>query len=467
MPNSPRRAKRSRQITNDTPPLPVPANMEPSGPSYGSWGRMLALFRQASLKTSGSMMALIIANAIGVIATIANFKLLIAFFSTETMGHYALLTTYQSMTTLIVLGPIRVGLVRLYAAQLSRLSGIFLRFLSGVYGMAAAASLVGAIAVAAILVKSFPLNLVDVAACVLFSIAVTLNDIMVGISLQNGLQGQAAIRTIIGRCALTMAILACRAAGMLDFSSMFFLAAAIIGVTSLQNFMQDRGRYKKIPDQHPAEWRATIFTFFGVVAFTGILSTLQLSLPRYILSARTDNAELARFYVSTQIANLIMVAWMGTISQIISPKLFAAFHRDSARMPFPLSAPVCAGLFMVIAGAAIAAITFLVAGDALVDIGLKKAYAGISPIVAASFLVYGIYGTAQIVRLFGDQIQRPQIFLAVNIFYPLTVVVILLASRNITIWYVLGAMLIGECIHLASVTFISMRKYRSAMRLQT
>lgn len=441
--------------------------MEPSGPPYGSWGRILALFRQATLKKSGGMMALIVANAIGVIATIANFKLLIAFFSTETMGRYALLTTYQSMTTLIILGPIRVGLVRLYAAEISRLSGNFLRFISGVYGIAAMASLVGAIAVAAILIRNFPLNLVDVTACVLFTIAVTLNDIMVGISLQNGLPGQAAIRTIIGRCALTAAILACRAADVLNFSNMFFLAATIIGATSLQNFMKDKSRYQDIPGHHQSEWRSTIFTFFGVVAFTGILSTLQLSLPRYILSARTDNAELARFYVSTQIANLVMVAWMGTISQIISPRLFALYHRDTTRVPFPLSGPVCAGIFMVVAGAALAAIVFLVAGDTLVDIGLKKAYSGISPVVAASFLVYGIYGTAQIVRLFGDQIQRPQIFLAVNIFYPLTVVVILLASQHITTWYVLGAMLAGECIHLASVTFISLRKYRSALRLQT
>ncbi len=407
-----------------------------------------------------SNLYLLSANFASLGLAVLNFKLLASYLSVESLAIYALIITFQGFSTLILTGPLRVGLVRLYAKALVRNQQseyIGFAFIV-ILGAGLCAVVIGSVISVFFSFKT-PISIMGVTFAIAYGMLLDYNSFLSGAALQRGKKGLAAVRIIIGKLSLTVGLFIVAAMGkVIDVVSILgWTVAAFVMILILMQFMQGNASVEQLEVKNSKwrNWASELVSFSWIFMVIGIISWAQTGLPRFFLSWWQSPESIARFFIVTQIALISMLGAMATVTQIISPRLFRRQEERPHEVLSPWQNEILSGAGAVLFVALLGAGFSLIIGDRLIQLLTQRNYNDLGFLLALMFVTYGLYSTAQILRIYGDQIKKPRIYLIANLLYPISAVLLAFIGSKINLQTLCFYVLMGEVIHIALIVGIN------------
>jgi len=431
---------------------------------------------------------LFLANFSSLALSLVNIKVLSTFLSVDKFATWALIITFQSFATFILTGPLRVGLTRYHASALAvSEDASYRRFAFSAFFVSALISIFCAVMVVNAFDFGSSITIQGVVFAVLYGVILDYSSFLSLVAQQMAHVWRAIFLLMLGKLALLAGV--ALSFIKFDVSEGVSELGLLAGTVSLSVIKFDAPEPEIILPLTVLVFSVSLFILrcfscessllcsffvglkwdvripaimrFGwVFVVTGLISWTQMSMPRYLLSWYQSPEEVACFFLVTQIALLSMATLTAVIGQTISPKLYIR-HDDIQLpgLPSPWQFELVGGAGLAIFTALVAIIFSLVAGDWVVKLVSREGFDDISELLAISFATYGLYSVAQVMRIYGDQIKRPQIYLVANIVYPLVAVVLsFLAVRHGLIFFYFG-LLTAEVIHLVMITVINQIQY--------
>lgn len=409
---------------------------------------------------------LLVANVGSLALSLITIKVLSTLMSVDMFATYVLIITFQAFATFSLTGPLRVGLTRYHASALvSSDDTDYRRFAFSAFAVSALITTFGAVVVTRAFDFGSAVTIKGVVFAVLYGVLSDYASFLSIAALQIARGWLAVWLMIVGKLALlagaalshiifnapapeTILLFA-----ILVFSAtLFTLRDFCVGSVSLRTLFVDLNWAVRAP---------AIVRFGWIFVATGLISWAQMSMPRYFLSWWQAPEEVVRFFLVTQIALLSMMTVSAVIGQTISPKLFSR-HDDMCMLPHsPWQYELLGGVGLAIFAALVAIFISLFAGDWVIALVSKKGYSDMSSLLAISFATYGFYAAAQVLRIYGDQIKRPQIYLTANIVYPVVAVGFSFLAVKHGIIFLCLALLTSEALHLAMIAAINHRQHIS------
>jgi len=392
--------------------------------------------------------------------SVLNFKLLASYLSTENLALYALIIIFQGFSTLILTGPLRVGLIRLYAKALIRnqqseyVGFAFIVML----GAGLCVVVIGSV-ISVFLSFKNPINIMGVTFAIAYGILLDYNSFLSGADLQRGKKGLAAVRIIIGKLSLTGGLFIVAAMGkVIDVVSILgWTIATFIMILIFTQFMQGDASVEQLNVKN-SEWRnwtSELVSFSWIFMVIGIVSWAQTGLPRFFLSWWQSPESIAQYFIVTQIALISMLGVMATVAQIISPRLFRRQEERPCEILSPWQNEILSGAGVVLSIALLGTGFSLIIGDWLIQLLTQKNYSDLAFLLALMFVTYGLYSTAQILRIYGDQIKKPRIYLIANLIYPISAVLLAFIGSKINLQTLCFFVLMSEVLHIALIVGIN------------
>lgn len=404
------------------------------------------------------------ANVASLALAVGSLKLLSVLLSVEDLAVYVLITAFQSFSTLILTGPLRVGLTRLYTGPL--LGGQrrdYERFalgailISGLLSMAAASAVIGAFDFGP------SVHVLGVVLAVAYGVLMDYASFLSGAALQRARVAVAAWFMLAPKLALIGGILVAVAVRPAN------LPVAILGWTLgftvlllAPGYRVRRAAAEAAAPEGPPAWRTWVSELVGfswIFVAVGVVSWAQTALPRYYLSWWQDAASVAGFYIVMQIAVAAMMSVMGAVGQTIAPRLYRRQEALPGHVPSPWQGELVGGAGIALAIALLGAACSLVLGDRLLLLLAREEYLGLSTLLALMFVTQGLRCAAQVLRIYGDQIKRPNIYLAANLVYPAATVLLALVGSRTGLAALCVALLAGELIHIGMIAAANQRHF--------
>lgn len=407
---------------------------------------------------------LFVANVGSLALSLVTIKVLSTLLSVDMFAAYVLIITFQAFATFSLTGPLRVGLTRYHASALvSSDDADYRRFAFSAFAASALITTFGAVVVVRAFDFGSAVTVQGVVFAVLYGVLSDYASFLSSAALQMARGWLAVWLMMVGKLALlagaALAFINSDAAGpetILLFAILVFSATLFI----LRGFSVGSGSLRSLFVGLNWAARAPSIVRFGwIFVATGLISWVQTSMPRYFLSWWQAPEDVVRFFLVTQIALLSMMTVTAVVGQTISPKLFR--RQDDKRLPppSPWQYELLGGAGLAILAALVAIFFSLFAGDWVVALVSKKGFRDMSSLLAISFATYGFYAVAQVLRIYGDQIKRPQIYLAANVVYPTAAVVFSFIAVNHGLIFLCLALLTAEALHLAMIAAINHRQY--------
>lgn len=407
-----------------------------------------------------SNLYLLSANFFSLVLSVLNLKLLANYLSVENLSIYALIITFQSFSMLILTGPLRVGLVRLYVKALVRnQQSKYVGFASIVILCAGLFAIVIGGIISVFFSFKNPISIMGVVLAIGYGVLLDYNSFLAGSTLQRGNKKIAGIRIIIGRLSLTIglfiAVLLRKTINAVSILSCT-IAVFVIILVILQFIDRDSSiKQSKVKNNEWRNWTFELVNFSWIFMVIGVVSWAEMGLPRFFLSWWQSPESVAQFFIVMQIALNFMMVIMATITQIISPKLFRRQEERFYKVLSPWQNEIISGagiaLFIAFLGAGFS----LIIGDKLIQLLTQKGYSDLNFLLALMFVTYGFYSTAQILRIYGDQIKKPKIYLMANLLYPISAILFAFIGSRISLLVLCFALLMSQVLHVALIIGIN------------
>lgn len=409
---------------------------------------------------------LFVANVGSLALSLVTIKALSTMMSVDMFAAYVLIITFQAFATFSLTGPLRVGLTRYHASALISLDDVaYRRFAFSAFAASALITSFGAVVVVHAFDFGSAVTVQGVVFAVLYGVLSDYASFLSIAALQMARGWLAVWLMMLGKLALLAgAVLVYIIFDELEPEIVLLSAILIFSVTlfMLRGFSVGSGSIRSLfVDLNWAARTPPIVRFGWIFVATGLISWAQMSMPRYFLSWWQAPEEVVRFFLVTQIALLSMMTVTAVIGQTISPKLFSR-HDDMCMLPHsPWQYELLGGVGLAILAALVAIFISLFAGDWVIALVSRKDYRDMSSLLAISFATYGFYAAAQVLRIYGDQIKRPQIYLTANIVYPAAAVGLSFLAVKHGLIFLCLALLTSEAIHLAMIAAINHGQYTS------
>ena len=409
---------------------------------------------------------LLVANVGSLMLSLVTIKALSTMMSVDMFAAYVLIITFQAFATFSLTGPLRGGLTRYHASALISLDDAeYRRFAFAAFAASALITSFGAVVVVHAFDFGSVVTVQGVVFAVLYGVLSDYASFLSIAALQMARGWLAVWLMMVGKLALLAgAVLVfiifdavepeiVLLSAILIFSvTLFMMRSFSVGSASIRSLFVDLNWAARTPP---------VVRFGWIFVATGLISWAQMSMPRYFLSWWQAPEEVVRFFLVSQIALLSMMTVTAVIGQTISPKLFIR-HDDMFMLPHsPWQYELLGGVGLAILAALVAIFISLFAGDWVIALVSKKDYRDMSSLLAISFATYGFYAAAQVLRIYGDQIKRPQIYLAANIVYPAAAVGLSFLAVKHGLIFLCLALLTSEAIHFAMIAAINHRQYTS------
>jgi O-antigen/teichoic acid export membrane protein len=393
-------------------------------------------------------------------------KVLSTLMSVDMFAAYVLIITFQAFATFSLTGPLRVGLTRYHASALVSLDDAdYRRFALSAFAASALITTFGAVVVARVFDFGSAVTVQGVVFAVLYGVLSDFASFLSSAALQMARGWLAVWLMMVGKLALLAgAVLAfiifdelepetiLLFAILIFWATLFILRGFSVGSSSLRSLFVGLNWAARAPP---------VVRFGWIFVATGLISWAQMSMPRYFLSWWQTPEDVVRFFLVTQIALLSMMTITSVVGQTISPMLFRRHDDMCLHLPSPWQYELLGGAGLAFLVALGAVFFSLFAGDWVVTLLSKKDYHDISLLLAISFATYGFYAVAQVLRIYGDQIKRPQIYLSANVVYPAAAVGFSFLAVKHGLIFLCLALLTSEVLHLAMIAAINHKQYTS------
>lgn len=393
-------------------------------------------------------------------------KTLALILSISSFSNYILVITFQSFATLVITGPLRVGLTRYHATALSEGGGVeYRRFAFWTFVVSALITPIFAGALFYSIRFEAGVTIQGVILAILYAILSDYSSFLSSAALQVTRKWLGVWLMLVGKLALLFGAVITYL--LSDVSApetilIFAITLFVLGLLIVREYLFGHcSLSKSFESLRWAERAMPIAKFGAVFVLTGIISWAQMSLPRYYLSWWQSQEDIVKFYLVTQIAMLSMVTLTSAIGQTISPILFRRHDESQLTATSPWGYEVLGGVMVVLSAGVFASLLSMFLGDWLVALVSNKSIKGASILLSLSFATYGFYAIAQILRIYGDQIKRPKIYLSANITYPVAAVLLSYFGVQHGLLYLCLALLASELLHLIMIVSINHIEYSS------